>query len=534
MIDTATQLYSLLQVGTSRAAGIRPCALPGELEGLIAGAGVPGEQADMALEQRLWLSLGAWSLWSRAGMVASTAPPGTTIAPAPAEGMRPCPPAAEALLAQLLQGDRKSGFLHEWLRELQRHGCVLPARMLPAFLDLATRNADLRPGVSAVLGERGRWLAQRAPGWLWAAAAADASDLLGLWETGSIEERQAALAQWRAEDPDAAREALAQAWSSEPPERRAGLLGCLAVRLGSADQAFLEAALDDRRKEVRTAAQSVLVRLPGSQLKLRMEARAAPLLHPTRSLVGRIGLEVSLPEAIDKAAARDGVGAAAHSGLGEKAGWLVDLLAATDLRAWSQRLNASPGDCLLMASRSDFAHAVVRGWASALVRGAAAPHALSDWTGAMLAFWLNADEATRRQYPRDFFDLFAQMESGALHALLADFVGASPRAWGEREWPLIELLGHAAARSSGNWPAALSRELVERLLRELPRIPSAHWQLRHALSAFASIVDPPAVAAFEAAARTGSPDNAIHNSIATFFDTVRQRHAMSLSFQEPA
>lgn len=538
MTDTAAQLYSLLQVGTSRAAGVRLGALPDELAGMIADGRASGDEAGMGPEQRLWLSLGAWSLWSRAGLIPHTTPGIAAILPAPAERLRPCPPAAEALLAQLLQGDRKSSFLHEWLRELQRHGSILPAHMLPTFLDLATRNADLRPRVAAVLGERGRWLAALEASWLWAATPSEATSLVALWETGSAEQRQAALAQWRADDPDAAREALAQAWSSEPPERRAALLGCLAVRLAPADEAFLEAALDDRRKEVRSAAQSVLVRLPGSQLVQRMQARAAPLLHPARSLLGRIGLEVSLFEAVDKAAARDGVGAAAHPGLGEKAGWLVDLLAATDPRTWSRRFDKPPADCLLMASRSDFAHALVRGWAGAVGRGVAAPHELGDWIGALLAFWLCADEATRRQYPRDFFDVFARMSSEALHASLAELVGASPRAWGEREWPLIELLAQAAARSAANWPAALSRELVERLLRELPGIPAAHWQLRHALSIFAGIVDPPAVAPLEAAwrARTQAPalDDAIHKNIITFFDTVRLRHEMSLSFQEPA
>ena len=44
---------------------------------------------------------------------------------------------------------------------------------------------------------------------------------------------------------------LTATWSSEPPEHRAALLPQLAVGLGPADEALLDTALDDRRKEVR-------------------------------------------------------------------------------------------------------------------------------------------------------------------------------------------------------------------------------------------------------------------------------------------
>ncbi|MBQ5966040.1 DUF5691 domain-containing protein [Massilia sp. ZL223] len=456
------------------------------------------------------------------------------LAAAPAERLRACPPRAEALLARLLQGGQKTVLMLEWLRELTRYGGHLPARFLPNLLALATRHTELRAELTQVLGERGRWLSRFDQAWGWAAPAAGHDDLQRLWETGSLEQRLAALAQWRAEDPGAARDALMQTWASEAPDARAQLLGCLGVGLGPDDETFLETALDDRRKEVRLAAQALLVKLPGSALRQRMQARAEPLLHVKRVLLGRNSIEVTLPESIDKAALRDGVGAAAHPGLGEKAGWLVDLLAATDPRIWPARLGLNPSELIAMAARSDFAHALVRGWSSGALRGAARAHELGEWTQALLAFWLSSDERMRQQYPRDFFELFARMTPAELHACLADIVGASRQTWGQAERVLVDLLVHAARRSSIIWPAALSREVIERLLRELPAIPGAQWEIKAALDSFAGVVDPPAIAGLEAAWRAGAGDGGIHDSIANFFDTVRFRHEMSLSFQEPA
>jgi len=525
-MSDGSHLYSLLQIGTSRAAGAKLAALPEDLQSVVpCGADA---------EAQLWLSLGAWSLWARAGLRPAEGPAAAPPAAAPAETLRACPPRAEALLARLLQTGQKTVLPHEWLRELKRYGGYLPARFLPNLLALGTRQPELRADLIAVLGERGRWLSRLDPAWAWAVPATAPDERLRLWETGSPDQRQAALAQWRAEDPGAARDALAQAWASEPPDARVQLLGCLGLGLGPGDEAFLEAALDDRRKEVRVAAQALLVKLPGSALRQRMQARAEPLLHVKRVLLGRNSIDVTLPESIDKAMARDGVGASAHPGLGEKAGWLVDILAATDARLWSSRFDLKPDDLLAMASRSDFAHALVRGWSTAVLRGAASPHEPGEWIQALLGFWLSAAEPMRQQYPKDFFDLFARMAPAELHACLADTVGASRHAWGQQERPLLDLLAHAARRSSANWPASLSRQVIERLLRELPAIPGAQWEVRSALDSFAGAVDPQAASGLEAAWRAGAQEGGIHDSIANFFDTVRFRHEMSLSFQEPA
>lgn len=522
----ASHLLALLQIGTSRATGARTASLAPEL-----AAALPPAGPDDIPEQQLWLALGASALWQRAGQQpgVATAMPSAAVP----EQLRPCPDAAATLLARLLQGKQDIRLVGEWLRSLQRTGGHLPARLLPNLLALATRHAALRDDVAAVLGERGHWLAGLESGWQWAHASAGDNDPLALWETGTPEQRRGALAAWRRRDPAAARDALAQGWASEASEQRAALLGCLLDGLGPDDEAFLDAALDDRRKEVRSMAQALLARLPGSGLAQRMRARVEPLLAVKRSFLGRTSIEVTLPDTLDKAWKRDGVGASTQHGLGEKAGWLADLLSATDPRLWCARFGMTPHECLQAAERSEFDHALIRGWAAAPLHAGVPVRELAGWNEALLLFWLTTTDPLRHQYANDFFELFAHMPADALHAFLGRLLSAR-RASAEQEQRLIALLEHAARRAPVTWLPDLSRAAVERVLGERASQPTHAWLTRNSLAALAFVVDAGAVLPLEAGWRARTADGAVDDAGAAFFDTVRLRHALSLSFQEIA
>jgi hypothetical protein len=165
-------------------------------------------------------------------------------------GGQPCRPGrcgagparAEALLALLLRGVPPAAVLSEWLQLLRRHGARLPARCLPKLLDMATRQPALRPLAAPVLGECGRWLGQLQPEWGWAAMQHGPGQRALLWDTGSIEQRAATLTAWRVEHPGGARQALMEAWQSEPPEHRAALLPALETGLGLEDDAARKCA----------------------------------------------------------------------------------------------------------------------------------------------------------------------------------------------------------------------------------------------------------------------------------------------------
>lgn len=523
MSDDARQLQQLLKIGTARA-GRLPAPLGAPLDALLPAGADP--------DAVLWLSLGALDLWERSGFVAPDRSAPRPGAPAPAETLRPCPPRAQTMLSLLLRGAHPAGLEAEWLRQLHAHGGHVPPHTLPKLLDMATRQPALRPRLLPVLGERGHWLARLQPEWAWASGDTDAD--ASLWDTGTPEQRVAALRDWRARDPQAARTALDAAWRSETPEQRAALLAALAVGLGPDDEPFLEAALDDRRKEVRTTAQRLLARLPGSRLVQRMTERLLPLLR--LDAAGRI--ELTLPAANDAAMRRDGIGSASHHGLGEKAGWVVDMLAAVDPDAWPRHAGSTPRACLVAAEHSEFAAVFVRGWALAVQRHAqvAPTPGVLAWLRDFLAWSVGTRPALRDAVPDNLFDIaalhFAQDMDGTSSALFDNLPGK----WIGDGFPM-RLLTRLAAGAPHAWPAALSARALQ-LLRTgmLPLADMGHpWFVRQMLSSLALVLDPAATAAAETELRAAwQPDGEWTNAIDEFFDLARLRHEMTLSFQETA
>jgi hypothetical protein len=529
MSDDLRQRQQLLKIGTARA-GRAPAPPAAPLDALF-----PQAQASEA-ESTLWLSLGALDLWERSGFLPPARPLQAALDPAPLEILRPCPPRAEAILSRLLGGAYPASLQAEWLRLLQRHGGHLPARFLPRLLDMATRQPALRAQLLPVLGERGRWLARMQAEWAWATNGA--ADEQTSWDTGTPEQRLLALRSWRARDLQAARDALAAAWPSEAPEQRAALLPALGVQLSLADEAFLEAALDDRRKEVRSAAQRLLASLPGSQLGQRMLARLLPLLRVEKPWLGKARIELALPETHDAAMRRDGIGVAAHPGMGEKAGWVVDMLAAVDPRVWEKQFERSPRECLALADNSEFRAVLMRGWALAALRQLeldAAPE-LQAWQQELARWWIGADIVRREAVPGVLFGMvaarFHDNAGGASVALL----DALPSDWsGDPE--LLQLLHRLADQSQDSWTPALTGSFLQRLQAIRPGL-MKQGQLgptQLLLSPFARVADPAVATAAEADWRDSIKiDSEWRPTIDRFFDLVRLRHEMTLSFQEPA
>jgi Family of unknown function (DUF5691) len=523
-------LHKLLLVGTSRA------PLPASLiEGELAVAAGPAiDLPGLAPERRLWLAAGAAGLWARAGHVPPPAA-GAPAAPCMAEQSPPCPVRAEPFLKRLLAGGYPASLLGEWLDLLACKPARLPERFLPNLLELGSAQPALRAKLLPVLGMRGAWLAALEPAWAWASGAAQAELPLQAWHEGTLEQRVAAFAAWRRAHPAAARAALQSCWPAEPPENRAALLPYLGVGLEGADEAFLETALDDRRKPVRQAAQRLLARLPGSQLSQRMLARAAPLLHVEKRLLRGARLAVALPAERDAAMIRDGVGETTHPGLGEKAGWLVDILSAIAPSHWSSSLALSPDECIALSAATDYREALLRGWTSALLLHLAPAPDLLAWLEAWTRTWQAGGGAERHQQASALVAAYAALPAPAMHAALQKLVEASRAPWQGDDAPLIELLHPLAAGATAPWPAALSHAIAPRLLGALPALAGRQWTFSAALPALAAVLDPAAVLAAQRQWPGLADDpHGWQGPLDQFFDLVRFRHEMILSFQEPA
>jgi hypothetical protein len=287
--------------------------------------------------------------------------------PAPADHLPEAGPACRSHLTAILAGPFGE-LLDEWCRAAVDAGRRIPGDWAPALLDRASKRIMNAETLAAVLGARGRWLAARHPTWCelvtWEAEPAE------LWETGTKVERGLLLARLRRSNPAAARALVESTWEQEEHADRAAFVGAFFEGLSDEDEPFLESALSDRRKPVRTAAADLLARLPDSALVARMVERADPLLE----LGGRLRprLRIDLPEAPDKAAVRDGIQKKppARVQMGERAWWLFQTLAGVPPRHWSERFGKTPKELLAASARNDWSDALLRGFARATIRTA--------------------------------------------------------------------------------------------------------------------------------------------------------------------
>ncbi|TPG63787.1 DUF5691 domain-containing protein [Hymenobacter nivis] len=347
-----SQLLRIGLLGTRQSGEVLP-ALPG----ITTPADGP--------EQRLLLGAGALALMQKAGFrppAAAGAPP----APAPAEAWQPLGPLGTECFRALLAGSRFVAFRTGYWTQMEEHKRLVP----PGLLVAALNNADFRlhlPGtMSALLGERGQWLAQQNPDWHAVLMPRHTSRDPATWETGNLHQRRFFIELLHKDDPEQARQLLAAALPAEPAATQAALLGELEHTVTAADAPLLLSYLTSKSKEVRQTVVPLLVRLPGAELVERLWQRALPLLTMKRPLLGRNKLLVELPEAWDKAWQADGIEQKTTSFEGgERAGWLGQLLALLPPSRWAAHLQVTAEELLVLAEATDWGPLLLRAWARA-------------------------------------------------------------------------------------------------------------------------------------------------------------------------
>ncbi|WP_406392746.1 DUF5691 domain-containing protein [Streptomyces sp. NBC_00887] len=310
---------------------------------------------------------------------------------APPDPRPPLPAAARRRLAQLLadrsapSGSGRRGtapdlteLIPQWLASAGARGFRAPAELLPALLDAARARTDLRPHALAFAGPRGLWLAALNPEWKFALRAStnrsrlpatDNQEAVGrLWEEGLFAERVALLGAVRAQDPAAARALLETTWSTERAEDRLMFLDSLRTGLSADDEAFLEDALSDRSRNVRSTAAELLSALPDSALALRMATRATSCVNPDRT-GGEEAIAVEAPHECDASMQRDGVAPVPPSGRGERSWWLGQLVEATPLAVWRERFGGRTAqEVVALPVADDWGAELHAAWCRAAVR----------------------------------------------------------------------------------------------------------------------------------------------------------------------
>ena len=240
-----------------------------------------GSAEGMSPERDLLLRAGMRAVYRVAGRRATTGVEAPQ--PAPMETLPACSAKAAEVVRQLL-ADQRDAILREALERLRLAGLRLPHALLPVALDV--QQEELRPAVSAVLGERGRWLAGFNPAWAWATIPEGGTeeDDEAAWEEGALPERLEALRRVRGRDADQGLWWVDEAWKAEKAEARTAMAAALETGLSSADEPFLERALDDRSVRVHEAAAALLARIPGSAYAARAASRADSVRRCVTSL----------------------------------------------------------------------------------------------------------------------------------------------------------------------------------------------------------------------------------------------------------
>lgn len=339
-------LVATALLGTQRRA-VEPGQLPESVRGLVGGDDP---------EQVLLSAAAALAGYRKAGRL-----PERDVSPLPVADEDPRPlvgrEAARRLVLMLYEDH--GYLLPEWLNVVARKGLRVPPERLPALADAARGRSEWRKAVAEAAGPRGPWLAGLRPEWEFLGDQLD--DDPQVWELGTIGQRLAWVTAARQREPDQAREAILSVWPSEPAPVRTRFLDVLRTGLSTADEPFLEQALDDRAKDVRALAAELLTELPDSQLSQRMAARLRPLLEIRRGT-----LVVELPTDCDESMRRDGLNPKPPAGIGQRAWWFGQLVSAAPLSVWTEL--GRPGELARMPVEGCDPRLLGLGWSAAAIR----------------------------------------------------------------------------------------------------------------------------------------------------------------------
>jgi hypothetical protein len=381
------------------------------------------------------------------------------------------------------------------LRAVHGTGRHIPPAFLPALLDWGKRHPEQHDTLRSTLGRRGLWLSQQNPYWSYLTPVETPEET---FLTASGEARVAALHTLRQHDPHRARALLAESWAQETHADRAMFLATFELKLSMADEAFLEAALDDKRKEVRVVAADLLARLPESQLVQRMIARVQPLLRVSNGLL-KTRVEISLPESCDKAMQRDGIEIKnVPYRMGEKAWWLQQMLGRVPPTLWGQ-----PAD-LIPKAEPEWRDMLLNGWLEAALR-----YRDTDTAVSLMKFKLFASrellplltEEQRLDVAKHFFQNGVTMT--------------------EPQHPGLLIL------SSGpiTWDAMLEHRVLKSISNTVPAWADRSWHAASILSTLGTVLPPSLLDKVKAFAPS-EPTHPLSSAYASFLNMLEFRKEM--------
>lgn len=178
-----------------------------------------------------------------------------------------CAPRANEILKTLLEEDI-AVLLEVWLQMCAGKNVLAHPEMIPALLDIAQQEKDLRPLIKAVTGKRGEWLCSLNPQWSFAARHADNKTT---WDDGTAEERKELLLSLRNVNPEEGRQLLEASWATEGANEKVAFLEILKTNLSASDLPWLE-SLKEKGQRVNAAILALLKSIPSSTVVREYQA----------------------------------------------------------------------------------------------------------------------------------------------------------------------------------------------------------------------------------------------------------------------
>ncbi len=218
---------------------------------------------------------------------------------APIEENGYCGVPAVNILKDILD-ENSMGLLKIWLDECGGKNNIVTTEIVPALLEVAAAQKNLRTQILACCGKRAAWLAGFNTAWNFVGTATDDE----MWNTGTAEQRKLVLRQLCLTDRQRALALLKQTWPDENANSKAELLKQLAVNHGADDLEWLESLQQEKSQKVKDQVLELLKQIPESALvkQYLQVLRQALVLKKEKSLLGIISktsLHIDLSATVD-------------------------------------------------------------------------------------------------------------------------------------------------------------------------------------------------------------------------------------------
>lgn len=455
--EACAERLSLL--GTAQATDV--IALPDDLENALTGKG-------NAPEHRLMIALGTASLMRKAGLLPIASDAFAAWPVAPTETLLALGPLGEQCLRAILE-EEDGALLSSYIRSLTDRQRRIPAAFIVPLMALAANSKALAQGVLVQAGERGAWLAKHNPAWS-SMLNADASTH-DPWNTGTLAQRAAHLAQLRQQDPGQARALLGASIKQESSKDLPTLLDALRTNLALNDAPLIEPLLKSKARDVRATAAALLMRMPGHASQETLFNLCATRLEMKGNMILGRRLEISLPEAYDAAWAVYGIEPKSARYPTERTAWLGQMIALVHPKHWCDRFDRSEEDLVALAQKNEFSAMLL-----AALADAALLHEHQLMIAALLHAGMKVDDATVWQNVR-LSDLWAGVDAATAEAILLPIVDRAANS-GEVNDRLFWLLNGNARE----WSTKLAGRVLDWIERMAPKPDDAfNWSQTNGL-----------------------------------------------------